>query len=119
MEEQNDIQPAEALPAPVTTKKLHRLIPRHEWVLLRKISLDEERTEAGLIINKEQAKSSLGIVVDFGSKVQGLEKGQTVMFSNFSMALDDVEELTGDKRLYQVRDEEVYSIVVPIEADVH
>lgn len=113
------VSEAEQIPEPVTNKKLHRLIPRHQWVLLRKISLEQEQTEGGIIIDKSQHKSSLGIVIAFGAKVKGLKVGQTVMYSNFSMALHDVQELTGDKNLFQVRDEEVYSVVEPIESDVH
>jgi co-chaperonin GroES (HSP10) len=89
-------------------KRLYGLKPRAEWVLVRKLTLDEEVTEAGIILNKEQLKLLKGEVVAFGSKVKGLKVGQEVVYSAFSMAIGDIEELTGDRNLVMVRDEEIY-----------
>lgn len=97
-------------------RQLFKVRPRHEWVLVRKLSLDEEVTGAGLVINKDQRKTFHGVVVDMGWKVKHLAIGDTVLFSAFAMKNGDLEEMTGDKNLLMVRDEEVYNTVEPVEA---
>jgi hypothetical protein len=104
---------AEAPKPKAKPRKKHRLIPRHEWCLIRKTSLDEEHTEAGLILNREQVKLHQGVIVALGRRAQeaGLEVGMKVLYSAFGMDLDDVELLTGDPNLFQIREEEVYDII--------
>lgn len=94
-------------------RKKHKLHPRMGWVLVRKTSLDEEVTEAGLVLNREKVVLHQGVIEGLGPEAaaNGLSVGMRVMFSAFAMKLDDVELLTGDKNLIQVRHTEVYSVI--------
>lgn len=100
-------------------KEKWEVLPRHEWVLIRQYREEEKKTEAGVItpgedfflMDKGKPKSQRGIVVAVSEKVKDLEPGDFVIFTNFPIDLEDVEELTGDKELKLVRDEEVYARV--------
>lgn len=98
-------------PATLKPRKKHKLHPRLGWVLVRKTSLDEEVTEAGIVLNREKVVLHQGIIEGVGpeARANGLDVGMRVMFSAFAMKLDDVELLTGDKNLIQVRHTEVYA----------
>jgi len=85
--------------------------PRHSWVLVKKITPVEKVTDGGLIVDTSQSRSFLATVREFGSKVEGLVVGDTVIVSAFGMEMEDLEELTGEKGLLMLRDEEVYSTV--------
>ncbi len=100
-------------------KALRTLRPRGKWVLVKRLTQDEEVTASGLHIDKSQRKSSVGRVVATGSEVIDLFMGNEVLFSKFAMTLEDVEEQTGEKDLFLVRGEEIYSILEPIEANAH
>ena len=99
-------------PAPKRRKK-HRLIPRNEWVLIRKTSLDEEVSDAGIILNRDNVKLHQGVIVEAGAiaRERGLSIGLRVMYTAFGMDLDDIELLTGDENLFLIREEEVYSAI--------
>ena len=92
-------------------QKRKRLRPRHEWVVIRKIEAKDRLASSGLVITEGQAKSSLGEVVSFSAKVTDLQRGDLVIYTNFAIKLDEMEDATGDKSLYLVRDEEVYSVL--------
>jgi len=94
----------------------YRIRPRHRWVLIRKLMDQEKISEAGVIqpgaehFMMEGAKSSRGMVVAAGDGVD-LAPGDIVVFTNFPIALRDLEAFTGDSELQLVRDEEVYAVV--------
>jgi Chaperonin 10 Kd subunit len=101
------------LPMPkLKARKKHRLIPRLGWVLIRKTSLDEEVTEAGVILNRDNVKLHQGVIEAVGSEVVGLGVNDRVLYSAFGMKLDDIELLTGDKNLFMIRQQEIYSLVI-------
>lgn len=104
---------AEAPKLQAKPRKKHKIHPRREWVLIRKTSLDEEVTEAGVVLNREQVKLHQGEIVAVGKLAarEGLSVGMKVLYSAFGMELDDVELLTGDPNLFQIREEEVYDII--------
>jgi co-chaperonin GroES (HSP10) len=90
--------------------KRYRIRPRHEWVLIRKEVEGERVTVDGVIVpEREQMRSFRGVVVDLAADVTNLSVGDRVIFTAYPMELEDVEELTGDKNLFMVRDEEVYA----------
>jgi hypothetical protein len=99
--------------AAVAKKQLYDAVPRHKWVLVRKLTPEEIRTEAGVIVDKSQQRSLMAEVLDFGEAVVGLVKGDKVLISAFGMELEDMEEVTGDRSLSLLRDEEVYVILRP------
>lgn len=97
-------------PPPPDNRKFFKLKARGKWVLIRMVPREERRTEGGIVVSTAQAKTQHGIIEDFdASEVKNLEVGQHVVFTNFVTELDDVEELTGERNLYLVREEEIYA----------
>jgi len=92
-------------------QKRKRLRPRHEWVVIRKVDAKDKLAKSGILITEGQAKSSLGEVVSFSEKVTDLVRGDLVVFTNFAIQLEELEDATGEKNLYLVRDEEIYSVL--------
>jgi len=92
------------------SRKFYELKARGKWVLIRMIAQEERISEGGIRIREAQARTQHGHVVDVDTaEVRGLAVGQIVVFTNFPNALDDVEELTGERDLYLVREEEIYA----------
>lgn len=91
------------------------IIPKYEiealqnWVLIRKVSREEGTTEAGVVV-VAGGRSSRGIVLHAGEGIP-LAPGDMVIFTNYPIELEDLEELTGDKDLKLVRYEEIYARV--------
>jgi len=96
----------------VAEKKKYALKPRGKWVLVRKVTPPEKVTEGGIIVDMSQARSAQAEVIEVGSEVLDLGPSDLVLMSNFPMEIEDVEELTGEKNLYLIREEEIYSRVV-------
>jgi co-chaperonin GroES (HSP10) len=102
--------------APMETKR-KRLAPRNQWVIVRKVEAKDRITRTNIVITEGQARSSLGEVVSvartpwwmFWRKVRNLAVGDLVIFTNFGIKLEELEDVTGDKTLYLVREEEIYS----------
>jgi co-chaperonin GroES (HSP10) len=100
-------------------KEKWEIVPRHEWVLIRQNRSEEEKTEGGIVkpgedfflMDKGKPKSQRGAVVAVSEKITDLQAGDFVIFTNFPIDLEDIEELTGDPELKLVRDEEVYARV--------
>lgn len=104
-------------PAPQSTevdRPYYDLKARGLWVLIRMIAKEERVTAGGLIISAGQAKTRHGEVIDRSPAIKDLEPGDIVIFTNFVNEVEDVEELTGRRDLYLVRDEEVYAKAVKI-----
>jgi hypothetical protein len=76
----------------------------HGWVLIRKLE-NTERMVDGVV--RVATQSSKGEVIS-APAASGLDAGDLVIFTNFSILLEDLEELTGDKDARLVRYEEVY-----------
>lgn len=91
--------------------KRKKIRTRHEWVLIRKIDPKDKLTDGGLVITEGQARSSLGEIISCSEKVTDLRRGDIVIFTNFPIELEDLEDATGDKSLRLVRDEEVYAVL--------
>jgi len=68
------------------TKK-YRVHPRHHWVLVKTIQLQQVLSEGGVVIDKSQARTLQAEVVDFGPKVEGLSIGDIVLISAFGMEM--------------------------------
>ena len=110
------LKPLPSVQEPVIESKLkprkkHRLHPRGSWVLIRKTSLDEEVTAAGVILNRDNIKLHQGVIVELGAAAMaaGLAVDDVVLYTAFGMKLDDIELLTGDKNLFMIREQEIYS----------
>jgi co-chaperonin GroES (HSP10) len=110
---------AREIPVP---KKKYAVHPRHGWVIVRKLSLEQITTDAGLIVDRSQAKTYQAEVVEASDVVRNekivksdLQPGELVLITAFSMTFEDLEELTGEKDLLMVRDEEVYCRAEEIE----
>jgi len=95
----------------VLEKKVSRVRPLQEWVLIRKIEREETTTEAGVVL-VAGGRSQRGLVVAAGDKVP-LTEGQLVIFTNFPIELEDLEDVTGQKDLKLVRYEEIYAVIEP------
>jgi co-chaperonin GroES (HSP10) len=103
-------------------KKKYVVRPRHGWVIVRKLSLDEIVTEAGVFVDRSQAKTYQAEVVEASDVMRNgkivasdLKRGERVIITAFSMTFEDLEELTGEKDLLMVRDEEIYARAEEIE----
>jgi len=97
------------------TKKLrYRIRPRNGWVLVRKLTLDEEITEGGVIVDRSTARSLRAEVVEV-PPVSTLSVGQIVIVTAYGMEVEDLEDMTGEKKLMLLRDEEIYTVCEPIE----
>jgi co-chaperonin GroES (HSP10) len=92
------------------TKVQVRIRPVNNWVLIRKHAQAEKTTDAGVVIPEGQGRSSRGTVIGAAKDVP-LFPGDEVIFTNFPIELEDLEELTGDKLLNLVRWEEIYAVV--------
>lgn len=104
------------------TKKKYAVHPRHGWVIVRKLSLDTITTEGGILVDRSQAKTYQAEVVEASDVTRNgkivasdLKRGERVLITAFSMTFEDLEELTGEKDLLMVRDEEVYARAEEIE----
>lgn len=89
-------------------------MPRHGWVLVRKITQDVEKV-GDVFIDKSQRQSLVGEVVEVSDKPSNLAPGDRVILTAFSMDIPELEDMTGEKNLVMVRDEEIYSRCAPIE----
>ena len=94
----------------------YQIEPRQGWVLVRERQEGEKITAGGVIqpgadffLNTKSPKHTHAIVVAFSPSVKGLEVDDLVIVTKFSLNLEAIEELTGDKELKLVRDEEVYA----------
>lgn len=86
--------------------------PFGKWVLIRKVIREQAKNEAGIIL-PGGGRSSRGEVLAVGNEAQHIHVGDLVVFTNYPIELEDIEELTGDDELKLVRAEEVYARAVP------
>lgn len=94
------------------SKTLYDVIPLGPWAVIRKHLRGE--TQAGGVTILAQERSSVGEVVATNG-VLPVKPGDLVLFSNFAMEVKDCEELTGEKELFLVREEELYARLQPKE----
>ncbi len=91
-----------------------KIEPRHKWVLIRKFVRTERKVgdvvQPGEGTPGFEARSQRGTVVA-AAEGTGLSEGDLVIYTNFPMDIPDIEELTGEKGLHLVLDEEVYARV--------
>jgi co-chaperonin GroES (HSP10) len=92
-------------------QKRKRLRPRHQWVVIRKVDAKDRLAKSGIVITEGQAGSSVGEVVSFSPEVKDLTRGDLVLYTNFAIKLEDMEDATGDKTLQLVREEEIYVVL--------
>lgn len=93
--------------------------PRNGWVLVRKLVLEDEITEGGVIVDNTTARTLRAEVVEasvpFGKVSTDLAPGDIVLINAMCLEMEDLERMTGDKNLVMLRDEEIYSLCTPIE----
>lgn len=105
MEDKRRFDDSGTLLVPDPEPEMFELEALHGWVVIRKVE-QQERIKDGVVI-PGGGKSSRGIVVAAPTET-GLHEGDEVIFTNFSILVEDLEEITGDKTLQLVRHEEVY-----------
>ncbi len=92
--------------------KMWKIEPRHKWVLIRKFVRTERKVgdvvQPGEGTPGFEARSQRGTVVA-AAEGTGLLEGDLVIYTNFPMDIPDIEELTGEKGLHLVLDEEIYA----------
>ena len=76
------------------------------WAVVRKINREERVTSDGVII-PGGGRSSKGEIVAV-PKDCVYKPGDVVLYTNFTVPLEDLEEITGDKSVELVRLEEIY-----------
>ena len=76
------------------------------WAVIRKITKEERVTSDGVII-PGGGRSSKGEIVAVPED-SVYKKGDIVLYTNFTIPLEDLEEITGDKSVELVRLEEIY-----------
>lgn len=91
--------------------------PRKQWVLIRKTTKVDKLTDSGLVIAEGNVQSQLGEIVAVAPGTD-LTPGDLVLFTNFAMTLEDVQEVTQDNKLFLVREEEVYGVVEDLAEEV-
>jgi hypothetical protein len=99
-------------------KTRYSIHPRNGWVLIRMIPLQDE-LHGDVLVDKSQARTLRAEVVEASTKHDGsptdLQPGDIVIVSAFPLEIEDLEEMTGERNLVMLRDEEIYSRCVPIE----
>lgn len=94
--------------------KMWKIEPRNDWVLIRKFVRTEKKVgdvvQPGEGTPGFEARSQRGIVVAAAEKTK-LSEGDLVIYTNFPLDIPDIEELTGEKGLHLVREEEIYAVV--------
>lgn len=95
----------------VAPPKRYVIEPLGKWVVIRKIEIVETETEGGIIL-AAGGRSQRGEVVAApgGSQVVA---GDIVIYTNFPMDIPDVEDMTGEKNLHLVLEEEIYARAIP------
>jgi co-chaperonin GroES (HSP10) len=100
----------------LSDQKKKRLVPLNNWVLIRKHLRDAVLTDGGLVTGTtEKERSDVGTVVaiapnvvDSVGKPLDVKVGDVVVYTHFSLTIEDVHVLTGDDSLQSVRGEEIY-----------
>lgn len=95
----------------------HTIRPRNQWVLIKKIEREEMQTGDGIIL-PGGGRSQRGRIVavakmPWWKRSLDLNVGDIVVYTNFPIELEDLEELTGEKNLHLVREEEIYAVAMP------
>lgn len=92
--------------------------PINNWVLIRKHVSGEKVSDEGVIIPAGQGRSQRGVVLaapeptgPYADKLVRLYPGDVVIYTNFPLEIEDLEDLTNEKDLQLVRYEEVYARV--------
>lgn len=93
-------------------KQKYQIFPRHKWVLVRK-HVRAEVKQGDVMLPGEgtpgfEIRSQRGTVV-MAPEGTGLMEGDLVLYTNFPMDIPDIEDLTGEKNLQLVLDEEIYA----------
>lgn len=94
----------------------------NNWVLIRKKQVADKESAGGIVLTETQSRSQGGIVIsvpEFFTDAMGnrhipfVKEGDEVIYTNFPIELEDLEEITGDKFLHLVRAEEIYAKLRP------
>jgi co-chaperonin GroES (HSP10) len=95
----------------VAPPKRYVIEPLGKWVVIRKIEIQELETEGGVVL-PGGGRSQRGEVVAVPDGVN-LAPGDIVIYTNFPMDIPDVEDMTGEKNLHLVLEEEIYARAIP------
>lgn len=102
---------------PISERVYYELDPLWRWVLIRKVEREVNAFgEGGAILGAVDAsRSQVGIVEAVSDLCQQkrIKVGDRVMFTNYVLMLPDIEEATGRKDLFLVREEEIYCRMTP------
>ncbi len=110
----NAVEEAKKVKAVKASEKVfYDVEPLNKWVLLRKIERVQTTIEVEegkeLITKVDEERSSVGIVLAISPLCkQGLQIGDRVIYTNYAITLEDLEEATGDPMNFIVREEEVF-----------
>jgi co-chaperonin GroES (HSP10) len=100
---------------PAQEREYFDVEPLNQWVLIRKI--ERVQTKVGdteLVTKVDEERSSVGIVLAISPNCkQGLAVGDRVLYTNYALTLEDLEEATGDPLNFIVREEEVFCRLRP------
>jgi co-chaperonin GroES (HSP10) len=99
----------------VETEKRCKIRPLNGWVLIRKVSQELEQRESGLLVDKSQARSQRGIVEAVAEGEQKVAVGDSCIYTNFPLELEDIDEVVGSRDFQLVRSEEIYAVIEPDE----
>jgi len=95
---------------PASERIFYDIEPLNKWVLIRKV--ERVQTKVGdteIVTNVDEERSSVGIVLEVSPFCeQGLKPGDRVIYTNYAITLEDLEEATGDPMNFIVREEEVF-----------
>lgn len=110
---------AKSRPAVPVDRTRYALHPRRGWVLVKKLTPDDVIMEGGVLVDKTTARSLRAEVIEAADRADGspsdLSSGDVVLITAFGLEMEDLEEMTGEKGLLLLRDEEVYTRCVPVE----
>jgi len=96
--------------------KKKRVKPRKDWVLIKKVEpKDILHPDSGILETRGNARSQMGRVVAVSLDISDLIPGDLVIYTNFPMELEDIEELTQERNLHLIQNEEVYAVLEDVE----
>jgi co-chaperonin GroES (HSP10) len=102
---------------PISERVFYEMDPLWKWVAIRKVEREVNAFgEGGAIVGAIDAgRSQVGIVESVSDLCvqKRIQVGDRVMFTNYVLMLPDIEEATGRKDLFLVREEEIYCILRP------
>ena len=106
-------------------KPLYKIRPRSvtkgttNWLLIKKYTAPEqvivgEGGKVEVVITEGMGRSQRGTVWAIAPAITDVMVGDMVIYTNYTMEIEDIEDLTGEKDLQLILDEEVYAVCEPL-----